>query len=166
MQPLTTEQLADMPAKRLYALVCGLQYERAFGRELSYDKETVLPLFKTFPDTQIAWAGPWLINIAEAPEREDELIQLEQQFPAVSWLETRTDFSVMAGHLASLLNIRLDDGQVALFRYYDPGVLHSINTLLSEEQRAHFLTGIEQWHYRHNGERFTLTPFDTVQEKR
>ncbi len=84
----------------------------------------------------------------------------------MSWLETRTDFSVMAGHLASLLNIRLDDGQVALFRYYDPGVLHSINALLSEEQRAHFLTGIEQWHYRHNGERFTLTPFDTVQEKR
>lgn len=68
----------------VFALVDGLQYERFTGYELKINPDVVFPLFNTWPDSRIAFAGPWLIRMNETMEMRKQLEALEIALPGVS----------------------------------------------------------------------------------
>jgi hypothetical protein len=47
----------------VFALVDGLQYERHFGEGLSVQQPAAMSLFDTWPDSRIAFAGPWIMEM-------------------------------------------------------------------------------------------------------
>ncbi|WGL28090.1 DUF4123 domain-containing protein [Pectobacterium brasiliense] len=139
-----------------YGLVCGLQYERYFRKELVYEKAAVLPLFRTYPDAQIAWSGPWIIRLDAAPMYRDQLLELAQKYPSVTWIKSENDIDPLAAHLAQQLNVRLEDGRIALFRFYDPRVLHRVKDILAPPQREAMLQGIAEWRYSFAGSDYAI----------
>ncbi|HED5889364.1 TPA: hypothetical protein R5S02_004632 [Salmonella enterica] len=59
------QHLKNAPETVLFALVDGLQYERFFSDELLFKPHVSMPLFNKYPDSLIAFAGPWIIRISE-----------------------------------------------------------------------------------------------------
>ncbi|MBN3131144.1 DUF4123 domain-containing protein [Pectobacterium brasiliense] len=143
-----------------YGLVCGLQYERYFRKELVYEKDVVLPLFRKYPDSQIAWSGPWLINLDVASTYREQLQELSQKRPSVSWLKSENDINILAVHLSQQLNVRLEDERIALFRFYDPRVIHRVKGILSKQQGEEILQGISAWRYFLDGTNYTFSMND------
>lgn len=136
------------PEMKLYALVDGLQYERHFDKELTYLGDINNPLFRQFPDAEIAFAGPWLFDMSRASEWEEKFLRLESAAPAVSWLYSTLSLDKLTRHLESYLNVRLKTGETALLRFYDPRVLHQIPTIFTPEQLTEFTKNIEEWRYQ------------------
>ena len=56
---LAAQHLICSTKVTLFALVDGLQYERYFGESLSVQQSAAVPLFDTWPDSRIAFAGLW-----------------------------------------------------------------------------------------------------------
>lgn len=158
MATLPLRDKSPVMTSHRYAVVCGLQYERHFSRELVFCENKSTPLFRIFPDSQIAWAGPWLISLADNQASEAELAELEAQSPAVSWIESPDDFDSLTRHLAEQLNIELENGDKALFRYYDPRVLAKVESILTTEQQREFMGKICSWRFLSGGEVRLLTP--------
>ncbi|MFP1763018.1 DUF4123 domain-containing protein [Lonsdalea quercina] len=145
-----------------YALVCGLQYERFFQEEMAYQKGVCHPLFRVFPDAQIAWAGPWLIHVGHSPFLHEKFDELERNLPAVSWIQSHEDLNTLTAHLSSQLNITLEDGNSALLRFYDPRVLLRLKEILTSEQHRIMLKGIVEWVFYLDG---ATHSFSLIQEK-
>ncbi|WP_275381086.1 DUF4123 domain-containing protein [Xenorhabdus bovienii] len=144
------------PEIKLYALVDGLQYERHFDEELTYIAGLNNPLFRQFPDAEIAFAGPWLFDMRQAQAWEDKFLRLESAAPAVSWLYTTQSLDKLTRHLESYLNIQLKTGETALLRFYDPRVLNQIPHLFTPEQLTHFTQDIEEWQYQLNNNAYIV----------
>ncbi|WP_337167732.1 DUF4123 domain-containing protein [Xenorhabdus bovienii] len=136
------------PEMKFYALVDGLQYERHFDKELTYLGDMNNPLFRQFPDAEIAFAGPWLFDMSRVSEWEEKFLRLESAVPAVSWLYSTLSLDKLTRHLESYLNVRLKTGETALLRFYDPRVLHQISTIFTPEQLTEFTKNIEEWRYQ------------------
>ncbi|HEJ9411951.1 DUF4123 domain-containing protein [Proteus mirabilis] len=139
------------PKAKLFCLVCGLQYERLYDEEIIFLHNMTSPLFRTFTDAKIAWAGPWLIDVTNNENLINKLAVLEMSAPSVSWLISDTPIDNLAIHLASLMNVTLPSGKNALFRFYDPRVMKNIPTLLDEEQMKIAMKPIIEWYYLSNG---------------
>ncbi|MCC8367583.1 DUF4123 domain-containing protein [Xenorhabdus sp. PB61.4] len=136
------------PEMQLYALVDGLQYERCFDDELTYLEGTNNPLFRQFPDAEIAFAGPWLFDMNQSQAWEEKFLRLENAAPAVSWLYSTRSLDTLTRHLESQLTIQLKTGKTALLRFYDPRVLHQIPHIFTPEQLIEFTKDIEEWSYQ------------------
>ncbi|PHM51653.1 DUF4123 domain-containing protein [Xenorhabdus hominickii] len=151
MTPVLQEKWAEYrkihPEIKLFALVNGLQYERHFGNEITYIAGVNNPLFRQHPDAKIAFAGPWLFDMAQAPSWAEKLSELERAAPSVSWLHTALSLDNLTRHLEPYLNVRLETGETALLRFYDPRILHKIRDVFSLEQLAAFTDGIDEWMY-------------------
>jgi len=65
----------------VFALVDGLQYERFTGYELKIKQDVCLPLLDTWPDSRIAFAGPWLIRMNETMAMREQLEALDIALP-------------------------------------------------------------------------------------
>ncbi|OSN08930.1 hypothetical protein AU512_12975 [Lonsdalea iberica] len=146
-----------------YALVCGLQYERFFQQEMTYQKGVCHPLFRHFPDSQIAWAGPWVIQLERSASLHEKCNELEKNSPAVSWINSYEDLDTLTEHLSSQLNITLEDGNSALLRFYDPRVLIRLKDILTSEQHHTLLTGIVDWVFYWDGD---IHFFSAIESKR
>ncbi|KOY60344.1 DUF4123 domain-containing protein [Photorhabdus heterorhabditis] len=161
MTPKLSEKLANYqkehPGVRLYALVNGLQYERCFGEEINYIAGINNPLFRHYPDSKIAFAGPWLFDMEYAHQWQDKLSTLEETSPAVSWLLTSLSLDKLTRHLVPYLNIQLSAKQTALLRFYDPRILHLIRDIFSHEQLSAFMQGINAWVYQHNSTYYSVS---------
>lgn len=140
-----------------YGLVCGLQYERYFSRELTYEKSAILPLFRKYPDAQIAWSGPWIIDLRSELKYREELLELSLKLPSVSWIKSENDIDTLAGHLARQLNVKLEDGRTALFRFYDPRVMHRVKDVLLPLQVEEILRGVSEWRYSLEGKDYIFS---------
>lgn len=141
---------------RQYGLVCGLQFERFHSREMALIPGVANPLFRLFPDSQIAWAGPWLIDIEKGHELYSLLSSLEQHAPAVSWIRSTVDFEKLTQSLASQLHVALESGEQGLLRFYDPRVLRKIPEILTAEQFSDFTRGIDSWLFDMDGKRYDV----------
>ncbi|OTA18713.1 hypothetical protein Xbed_03066 [Xenorhabdus beddingii] len=141
------EYRENHPDMKQYALVSGLQYERYFDEEITYLAGTNNPLFRQYPDAQIAFAGPWLFDMAYAKAWEEKLAALEQAAPSVSWLHTTMSLDKLTRHLESYLNVQLETGETALLRFYDPRILHQLRDIFSPAQLTAFTDGIDEWVY-------------------
>ena len=136
---------------RLYALVDGIQYDRAIGEELKREKG-VYPLLSQPEDKAILFAGPWLLDINILPE--DYLLKLrklETESPAVSWIISEYDVLPLAHHLENGMIVTLPSKQAGLFRFYDCRVLQKITALLSQEQLALLIQEMTRWIFYHEG---------------
>ncbi|EOG3602530.1 DUF4123 domain-containing protein [Enterobacter cloacae] len=94
----------------VFALVDGLQYERFTGYELKIKQNVCLPLFNTWPDSCIAFAGPWLIRMNETMAMREPLETLEIALPGVSWIVSDSTPEELVAHLQRYMNTGLQDG--------------------------------------------------------
>ncbi|PBI78117.1 hypothetical protein A9993_25135 [Rahnella victoriana] len=134
-----------------YALVDGLQFERYYGTELVPQSEIVIPLFSKWPDSRIAFAGPWLIQLNGAMQYHKKLQQLENALPAVSWIASSLTPEDLSEHLKRFMNVFIPDGKTALLRFWDPRVAERLAMMLDELQHEDLLNNIEEWLYTAGG---------------
>lgn len=143
--------LISRPDCSLFALVDGLQYERYFGEEIQSEKNATAPFLNTWPDSRIAFAGPWLFRLNESGYHREKLRQLENAFPAVSWIISTASLENLVSHFKPFLNLQLPDGRSALFRFYDPRILAEIELLLDDADYRQFVSGIDEWVFSAEG---------------
>ncbi|PHM50535.1 DUF4123 domain-containing protein [Xenorhabdus miraniensis] len=144
------------PDMKRYALVDGLQYERLFDEELTYIAGLNNPLFRRYPDAEIAFAGPWLCDITHDTVPMAKFLKLEKTFPAVSWLYTTQSLDALTRHFEPYLNIQLESGETALLRFYDPRILHQLPDIFSQEQLTAFTQPIDEWNYWRDGQFYSM----------
>lgn len=143
----------NRPALHLYALVDGLQYEQSQGKRLEPASDR-RALFAGTPDEPLAHAGPWLVDVHQAgDEFADELVQLEQSAPAVSWLFAVHDLDNLARLLQANLDACIPGGQTALLRFWDPRILATLADVLDPAQREILFGQVYEWHFLNNGKR-------------
>lgn len=152
------EQLSTArPELRLYALVDGLQYRQHTGYDVQPQVEPHGPinraLFDGTEDAALAHAGPWLFDVSQRPDLIGTFAALETALPSVSWLICALDLQGLAQLLQLKLHARLDQGQTALLRFYDPRVLGNLFAVMTEQQKAEFFFLIDEWHFLHGGQR-------------
>lgn len=130
---------------KLFALVDGVQYDRAFGESLE-ESQSIRSLLYLPEDKAIAFAGPWLLDTGEvSQEHYLKLVQLEKKYPAVSWIISDQPFVTLARHLGFCLRVSLPSGKTGLFRFYDCRILKILPDLLSSEQVAQLMKHSLRW---------------------
>ncbi|ARB86782.2 MULTISPECIES: DUF4123 domain-containing protein [Yersinia] len=144
-------ELMTRPDCSLFALVDGLQYERYFGEEIQNEKGVVVPFLNIWPDSRIAFAGPWLYRLNASEHHREQLKQLSEFLPAVSWIISRGSLEDLAIHFKPFLTLQLPDGRCAFFRFYDPRILAEIELLLNEPDYGQFVRGVEEWVFQADG---------------
>lgn len=159
---LATGELLASTKVSLFALVDGLQYERYFGKELEASKNAVLPLFDKYPDSRIAFAGPWLIDMHKKMAFREVLMELEQKRPAVSWILSGQRLPELLVHLQRNMNVELPDGRIALLRLQDPRVQVRLGKHLDEGQHDEITKNIVNWYSSMDGEIYSLTQKEFV----
>lgn len=83
---LAAQHLICSTKVTLFALVDGLQYERYFGESLSVQQPAAVPLFDTWPDSRVAFAGLWVMEMNSIMGFRERLCELEAALPSVSWM--------------------------------------------------------------------------------
>lgn len=142
---LASQHLIYSTKVTLFALVDGLQYERYFGEELSVQQPATIPLFDTWPDSRIAFAGPWIIEINRVMDFREKLCELEAALPAVSWIVSASTLTELAAHFRKNMNIGLPDGRAALLRFQDPRVQKRLGEMLDNQQHRSLTGLIQEW---------------------
>lgn len=142
---LAAQHLIHSSDVSVFALVDGLQYERFTGYELKIIPDIVLPLFNTWPDSRIAFAGPWLIRMNAAMEMREQLEALEITLPGVSWIVSGSMPEALVAHLQKYMNAELSDGRVALLRFQDPRVQVRLGTMLNSQQHREITDLMQEW---------------------
>lgn len=129
----------------VFALVDGLQYERFTGDELQIIPDVAFPLFNIWPDSRIAFAGPWLIRMNAAMEMREQLEALEAALPGVSWIVSGSTPEEQVAHLRRYMNVGLPDGEAALLRFQDPRVQVRLGATLNSQQHREMTDLMREW---------------------
>ncbi|MDM6723708.1 DUF4123 domain-containing protein [Klebsiella grimontii] len=136
----------------LYALVDGIQFDRFFNESLKEDKG-IRSLFCLPEDKILAFAGPWLLNVSKlSGDHLVKISQLEEKYPAVSWIISEQPFVTLARHLELSLMVSLPTKEKGLFRFYDCRVLKRLPELLSSGQVAELMKYSQRWFFLSEGE--------------
>ncbi|URN97483.1 DUF4123 domain-containing protein [Leclercia adecarboxylata] len=142
---LAIQHLIHSSDVSVFALVDGLQYERFTGYELKIKPDVVFPLFNTWPDSRIAFAGPLLISMNAAMEMREQLEALEMALPGVSWVVSGFGPQKLVAHLQAYMNAGLPDGRAALLRFQDPRVQFRLGTMLNSKQHREMTGLMREW---------------------
>jgi hypothetical protein len=147
------EELRKLLPLRLYALVDGALYKQRRAAALA-PAPGLRALFDGTADATLADAGPWLIDteVLGATVTAD-LARLEREAPAVTWLIAPQNLTGLSQLLSLLLDVQLPDGRTALLRFWDPRVLAKLAVVMDGEQREHYFSHIQEWHFLHNDQR-------------
>lgn len=158
MQPSKIENyLAQRQAQtsipvRLYALIDALLYTRVPNATPMERSAATVALFDGTPDTSLADAGPWLIDVEQASiTMRRTLSELAASADGVSWLISAYPFRALAQELRERLDVRMPDGRTALLRFYDARLIGDIAGLLSFSQRVEFFVSTFDWLVEING---------------
>jgi len=135
----------------VFALVDGLQYERHFGEGLSVQQPAAMSLFDTWPDSRIAFAGPWIMEMNSIMDFREKLCELEAALPSVSWMISSSSLTELAAHFRKTMNIGLPDGRTALLRFQDPRVQKRLATMLNDLQHQELTGLMREWLTRVDG---------------
>jgi len=147
----------ETPYLRAYALVDGVQYTKSAGLPLQ-PSDARRALFQGTEDQGLAYAGPWLIDLAqEAPDNISTISTLELTAPSVVWLFSRSPLETLALALQQRLNGRLPDGKIALIRFWDPRVLVTLFKTLDLPTRRDYFSDADEWHAQLDGKRFHIS---------
>lgn len=148
---LATQHLIHSTKVTLFALVDGLQYERCFGEELSVQQPAAIPLFDTWPDSRIAFAGPWIIEMNSVMDFREKLCELEAALPSVSWMVSSSMLTELVAHFRKYMSIGLPDGRTALLRLQDPRVQSRLGATLDDLQHRDLTCLLQEWLTTVNG---------------
>lgn len=148
---LAAQHLIHSTKVTLFALVDGLQYERYFGEELSVQQPATIPLFDTWPDSRIAFAGPWIIEMNSVMDFREKLCELEAALPSVSWTVSSSTLAELAAHFRKYMNIGLPGGPTALLRFQDPRVQIRLGATLDDLQHRDLTGLLQEWLTTVNG---------------
>ena len=130
---------------RLYALVDALLYARAHSSPALERSAATVALFDGTADASLADAGPWVIDVDQAPIAvRRTLFELAAGAEGVSWLISAYPFRGLAQELRERLDVRMPDGRTALLRFYDARVVGDIAGLLSFSQRAEWEAAVAE----------------------
>ncbi|ENZ8354245.1 DUF4123 domain-containing protein [Klebsiella pneumoniae] len=130
----------------------GIQFDRFFDEPLKEGKD-IRSLFILPEDRILAFAGPWLLDVSKlSREYLVKISQLEEKYPAVSWIISEQPFVKLARHLESGLMVSLPSKDKGLFRFYDSRVLKILPELLSPEQFARLMKYSLRWFFLSEGE--------------
>lgn len=151
-----TQYLIGTTRYSAFVLVDGLQYELYYGEELQPQPGVVIPFFSTWPDSRIAFAGPWLIHLSADMSQYQKLRQLESALPSVSWIASELSSGDLVAHLQRFLNVSLPGGKTGLLRFWDPRVAKRLALMLDEQQHEDLLKNVEDWLYTVNGNTHSL----------
>lgn len=145
---------AGLQTLNLYVLVDGALYQQHRERQLEHVPGVVVALFSGTADDALAHAGPWLVDATQVTEAVlRDLIALEKNSPAVTWLFAEANLTGISQLLQLRLDIQLPDGRTALLRFWDPRVLAGLFQLMTGDQRAEFFGHIHEWHFLDKGMR-------------
>ena len=151
--PLLLKMLAKAEAEQLDGHVLGdlaiSAKTQSFVLGL-HDRRKTRSLFQATPEQAFTHIAPHLIAWSAlcATER-DQLIDLDQRVPALSWLWSTQEGTVtLYRHLKAQLDMRLPDGALALLRYYDPTVWRRLMNLLTAEQITALMGPVHYWSVR------------------
>ncbi|CAI1010366.1 Uncharacterised protein [Serratia rubidaea] len=146
-----TESRKKSDVVKIYALVDGIQYERAFGGPIEENK-IVRPLLTLPEDRSIAFAGPWLMDAEQLSMNElSNIFVLEKKHPAVSWIVSEKELYPLAAHLTSCLMISFPSKETGLFRFYDCRVLLLLPQILLPFQIENLMKLTRQWLFLSKG---------------
>ncbi|WP_232504950.1 DUF4123 domain-containing protein [Rubrivivax gelatinosus] len=85
-----------------------------------------------------------------------DLLRLEHDGPALSWLIAAQDLEGL-GQLPQLrLDLGLPDGRRALLRFWDPRVLVDLAQTLDARQHGELFGHVHEWHLLHEGRRVVI----------
>jgi len=143
--------LISYPFSSLFALVDGLQYERHYGEELKFERNVAMPFFNTWPDSRIAFAGPWLLRLNTSVFLRERINELSSALPSVSWIVSSLSSGKLVKHISEFLNLQLPDGRNSFFRIYDPRVLADIKIILEEADYDRLISCCHEWASCSNG---------------
>lgn len=142
--------------RKIYALVDGAQYDRFCTIEL-FKRNGVMPLFDSWEDRCLAFAGPWLLALESIDNDLFSILNnLELKYPSVSWILSSSSFDDLFFHLKNSLEVIMPNNQVAMLRYYDPRVLIFLPEVLTDKQLDVFLMSIISWGCKYNGEDYFI----------
>ncbi|AWH53226.1 hypothetical protein C1924_08550 [Stenotrophomonas sp. ESTM1D_MKCIP4_1] len=119
---------------------------------------TVRSLFARQPERNHAHAGPWLVALDGNSGLQAWLQTLDMEMGAVAWLTADVGFESLFEHLETCLDIRLSDGGLALFRFWDGRVFWRIQSVLRLEQRRALMGPVTRWALQINGQPWALEP--------
>lgn len=71
------------PDCSLFALIDGLQYERYFGDEIQHEQGVAEPFLNSWPDSRLAFAGPWLFRLNNSVSHREKLKQLAEAIAGI-----------------------------------------------------------------------------------
>lgn len=130
----------------------GMLTDRFFDEPLKEDKG-IRSLFCLPEDKILAFAGPWLLDVSKlSGDRLVKISQLEEKYPAVSWIISEQPFVTLARHLELNLMVSLPTKEKGLFRFYDCRVLKRLPELLSLGQVAELMKYSQRWLFLSEGE--------------
>ncbi|WP_186053455.1 DUF4123 domain-containing protein [Burkholderia gladioli] len=136
----------------LYALVDGLLLADAAGGSAPQRSQAAVALFDGTPDASLAEAGPWLLAWEQATSSIRHALSAMAAGPTgVSWLISAYSIGSLADELRRRLDVRLPDGRMALFRFYDARIAADIASLMTFTQRMQFFVPTFDWLVELNG---------------
>lgn len=113
-------------------------------------------LFARQPEATHADAGPWLVGLDGNAGMRNWLHALDLHLGAVSRLSSDENFEAVFYHLESRLDMRLADGSLALFRFWDGRALYRVWRVMTLEQKKAFMGPVSRWSARLPGQVWEL----------
>jgi hypothetical protein len=94
---------------------------------------------------ELAAASPYLVELDSNPAL---LAEWQQNGQGRNWgilCDAELAMAELRRHLRKFLQVKLPDGQVALFRFYDPRVFRSYIVAAAPDEQARWFDGVRQF---------------------
>ncbi|OBU48965.1 DUF4123 domain-containing protein [Stenotrophomonas maltophilia] len=114
------------------------------------------PLFEHQPEASSADVGPWLIQLNGNGWVRRWLLNLEARPGRVCWVTSDEPIGAVIEHLQARLDVRLSDGGLALFRFWDGRALYRVWTVMTREQKRAFMAPFVRWSVWLQGQQWQL----------
>lgn len=105
-------------------------------------------LFDGTPEEHLVAAAPILIQVGtDQPDQAllEWLLAFERSAPSVTWIDSRMSLPNLGAMLTSRMVCAINDGDLAVLRFWDPRILLGLASALDAEQRRHFFAPVSEW---------------------
>lgn len=144
MRELMSDQKADAPelSENTYLLLDGAALDAPYIAYSLDDEPQIEALFQYTRHEALAEASPWLVK----PSPGSRLfIQRDSWAENGVALRAAVPFAVLAGHLRSLLSVKLPQGELAYCRFYSPGWAGRLFSSMTPQEFARWSGPVEHW---------------------
>ncbi|QEO25551.1 DUF4123 domain-containing protein [Xanthomonas translucens] len=113
-------------------------------------------LFERQPESSLADAGPWLVLLDGHVGLRHLLHVMDRHPGAVARVGADVAFEALFDHMERCLDLRLADGSLAMFRFWDGRALYRVWRVLTPAQRKAFFGPVARWSVRLQGRLWEL----------